>query len=85
MDVEHDVDMIGGSEVRHFWFPRAVNNNLQSLVKTYIAIDTNILLDHLQVVQALLRILSIPSLGLSVCILIPLTVLYGKLTASNAS
>ena len=56
--------------------------DLQSLVKTYIAIDTNILLDHLHVVQALLRVLSIPTVG-GIQILIPLTVLYGRSIAAS--
>jgi len=41
-------------------------------------IDTNILLDCLPTIQALLGILSLPSLGSTVHILIPATVLHGK-------
>jgi hypothetical protein len=49
----------------------------QTHVVTYITVDTNILLDDLQTVQALYRILSLPSLHSSIQLLVPQTVLHG--------
>jgi hypothetical protein len=75
MAVEHDVDMTAESEVCQKC-PR--NSNPQNLVRAYIVIDTNILLEYLPIVQALFRVLSLPSLDSLIHILIPVTVLHGK-------
>ena len=73
---EHDVDMTGDSEVSRPLTDRD-KTDLQNLVRAYIVVDTNILLEFLPTVQALFRTLCLPELKSMVHILIPLTVLYG--------
>jgi hypothetical protein len=59
--------------------------DIKNLVRAYIVVDTNILLECLPTVQALFRTLSLPELNSMVHILVPLTVLYGTLPTFDFS
>lgn len=74
MAVEHDVDMTEDIDVGE---DSETVTDRQNLVRGYIVIDTNILLECLPTVQALFGILSLPVLKSAIQVLIPLTVLYG--------